>query len=199
VIVGGGAVGTRKAHALAACGAAVIVIAHEITDALGELAAGDTVTLMMTAFAPEHLDGAFLAIAATDDASVNAAVVRAARARGVLVNAAGAGGDEAGTGDFLTMATVRRGDLVVGITTGGAGPALATRLRQELEAQFGPEWAAYVALLGEIRQDAKARITDARARAEALRRLAATDGVRRKIAVGDTDGAREEALACLSR
>jgi precorrin-2 dehydrogenase/sirohydrochlorin ferrochelatase len=200
VIVGGGAVGARKARALADLGAAVTVVAPEITEDLRELAEREIVTLVMAMFVPEHLDGAFLAFAATGEAAVNAAVVRSARDRGILVNTAGAGGDETmGAGDFTTMAAVRRGDLVIGITTGGAGPALSARLRREMEAWFGPEWAPYVSLLGEVRRAAKGRIADARQRAEALRRLAEADGVRAKIAAGDADGAREEALACLSR
>jgi precorrin-2 dehydrogenase/sirohydrochlorin ferrochelatase len=199
VVVGGGPVGARKAAALAECGAGVTVIAPEVSDSLRELAGHGTVTLLMTPFSPEHLDGAFLAIAATDDPAVNAAVLRAARERGVLVNAAADASDEMGHGDFTTMATLRRGDLLVGITTGGAGPAVAARLRRELEARFGPEWAPYITLLGEMRQEAKARIGDARRRAEALRRLAEADEIRARIAAGDADGAREEAQACLSR
>jgi hypothetical protein len=68
-----------------------------------------------------------------------------------------------------------------------------------MEARFGPEWGPYVGLLGEMRRAAKGRIPNARKRAEALRRLAEADGVRAKIAAGNADGAREEALACLSR
>jgi len=199
VVVGGGPVGTRKARALIECGAAVIVVAPEVTDDLRELAARHTVTLLMTAFTPEHLDGAFLAIAATDDDTVNAAVARAARERGVLVNAAGDAGEETGYGDFTTMAVVRRGDLLIGITTGGAGPAVAARLQREMEERFGAEWGPYTALLGEMRREAKEKIADTQERTKALRRLAVADGVRARIAAGDADGAWEEARACLLR
>ena len=124
------------------------------------------------------------------------AVAAAGRARGLLVNlAAPGGGDEAG--DFVTMATVRRGDLLLALTTGGAGPAVTARLRRELEEKFGGEWGAYVALLREMREAVKKRYASPEDRAEALRRLAAADGVRAKIAAGDPDGARREALACL--
>jgi precorrin-2 dehydrogenase/sirohydrochlorin ferrochelatase len=100
--------------------------------------------------------------------------------------------------DFMTMATIRRGDLLVAVTTGGAGPSLSARLRDELDARFGPEWEPYVSLLREMRERAKGTIPDSKRRAEALRRLAANDGIRQALAAGDPDSARQEALACLS-
>jgi precorrin-2 dehydrogenase/sirohydrochlorin ferrochelatase len=94
------------------------------------------------------------------------------------------------------MATLRRGELLLAVTTGGAGPALSARLKRELEAQFGPEWAAYVSLLREVREAAYRQRADTAA--EALRRLAARDDVREKIAAGKTEAARQEAMSCLS-
>ena len=195
VVVGGGAVGGRKAAGLWEAGASVVVVAPELREAkLRELVAAGSVKYVEVPFMPTHLDHAFLAIAATDNARVNTAVAAAARARGVLLNHAA----DAEGGDFATMATVRRGDLVVALTTGGAGPALTARLRRELDGQFGPEWAAYTALLGEMRTLAQQTLPDPQARTVALRRLAEREAVRELLARGETDAARQEALDCLS-
>ena len=206
VVVGGGAVAARKAEGLLAAGAVVVVVAPGLGEKTRELGTAGRVQYVEARFAPEHLDGATLAIAATDDATVNRAVGEAARTRGILLNQAGAlpvgettaTADDSEGGDFVTMATIRRGELLVALTTGGAGPALAARLRRDFEGRFGLEWAAYVALLREMRGAAKSRLAgDAAARTTALRRLADADGVRIALQNGDAEGARREALSCL--
>jgi precorrin-2 dehydrogenase/sirohydrochlorin ferrochelatase len=180
VVVGAGPVGRRRAAALAAAGATVRVIALETTGA----------------FHPDHLDGAFLAVAATDDPAVNGAVARAARAHGVLLGLAAPGdGDE--TGDFVPLSAVRRGDLLLGVTTGGAGPALARRLTQDLAERYPPAWEAYCAVLATLRQEAKRTLPDPDRRAAALRRLAENATVREKALHGDPDGALREGRSCL--
>ena len=205
ILVGGGGVAARKAEGLLAADACVIVVAPELGEAARAMAAVGQIQHIAARFAPEHLDGAFLAVAATNDAAVNRAVAEAARARGIMLNQAGASPtgdrDDAGEseGDFVTMATVRRGDLLVALTTGGAGPALAARLRRDLDAQFGPEWAEYMTLLREMRDLAKARwMGDAPAKTAALRRLAGAEGVLAALRNGDAAEARREALSCLS-
>jgi precorrin-2 dehydrogenase / sirohydrochlorin ferrochelatase len=199
VVVGGGTVGARKVKALLEASATVVVVAPDACEEIRGLAENGAVTYFAEAFAPAHLDGAFLVIAATDLPAVNEAVARATRERGVLLNLSAPGDDaESGDfGDFATMATVRRGGLLVALTTGGAGPALTAWLARQMGEQFGTEWAEYVSLMGEMRTAAKIRITDAAARTAALRRLAAADGIREKLAAGDRTAAREEAMACL--
>ena len=180
VVVGGGPVGRRKADALRDVGADVVILSLETTGP----------------FAPEQLDGAFLAVAATDDPAVNATVAGAARERGVLLNLAAPGGD-AESGDFAAMASVRRGSLVIGVTTGGAGPALSARLRRRLQEEYGPEWTMFVALLAEARIEAKVRFPDPTERADRLRALAEREEILEKLRAGDLDGALEEAARCL--
>ena len=197
VVVGGGAVGTRKALALREAGAAVMVIAPEATETLRNAAAQGTFEYQATRFSPESLCGAFLVVAATDSAEVNVAVANAARERGVLLNFAGAA-DAEDNGDFVTMAAVRRGDLLVALTTGGAGPAITARLRETLETLFGPEWSTYLELMAQMRETAKQTISDPKTRAKRLRELAARDDIRERIAAGEISKAREEAIACLS-
>lgn len=86
------------------------------------------------------LEGAFLAFTATDSREVNAAVAREARERGVPVNVA----DNPAEGDFAVPSTLRRGRLQVSVSTGGASPTLARRVRSALEEAFGPEWSGVV-------------------------------------------------------
>jgi precorrin-2 dehydrogenase/sirohydrochlorin ferrochelatase len=199
MVVGGGTVGARKVKALLEASATVVVVAPDISAEIKELTENHSVTYLPEAFSPTHLDSTFLVVAATDSPSVNAEVARAARERGVLLNLSASGDDsESGDfGDFATMATVRRGDLLLALTTGGAGPALTARLARQFGEQFGTEWAEYVSLLSEMRMAAKKQIADTAARTAALRRLAAADGIREKLAAGDRTAAREEALACL--
>ena len=92
-----------------------------------------------------------MAFAATNRRELNAAVSREARERGIPVNVA----DEPAEGDFALPSTLRRGQLQVAVSTGGASPALARRIRQELESAFGPEWAGVVAELGRARRDGR--------------------------------------------
>ena len=95
------------------------------------------------------LEGAFLAFAATDRREVNAAVAREAREKGIPVNVA----DEPTEGDFALPSTLRRGRLQVAVSTGGASPTLARRIRRELEDAFGSEWAGIVEELSRTRRD----------------------------------------------
>jgi precorrin-2 dehydrogenase/sirohydrochlorin ferrochelatase len=195
VVIGGGIVGVRKSVALLGAGAEVTVVAPEASPALLVLANDGHVTHIAEPFAPAHLEEAFLVIAATDRSEVNLAVADAARARGVLLNLA-ADTDDAEDGDFAAMASVRRGDLVLGVTTGGAGPALTARIKQELETHYGLHWERYVALLNAMRSVAKRDIPDPEQRAKALRRLAASDTVRTCFTDGSGDPYKE-AMQCL--
>jgi precorrin-2 dehydrogenase / sirohydrochlorin ferrochelatase len=104
------------------------------------------------AYEPGDLEGADLAFAATDSREVNAAVAREARERGVRINVA----DRPSDGDFAVPSTLRRGGLQVAVSTGGASPTLARRIRNELESSFGPEWAGVVEELDALRRRGEA-------------------------------------------
>src|SRR5581483_10821850 len=95
------------------------------------------------------LDGAFLAVAATDHPDVNRAVAEAARARGVLVNVV----DDPAACDFTVPATVRRGDITIAVSTGGRSPAFARHLRQALESWLTDERCSILELAAEVRRD----------------------------------------------
>jgi precorrin-2 dehydrogenase/sirohydrochlorin ferrochelatase len=168
LVVGGGEVALRKARALADAGAHVRVVAPK-------LVAGFTEDGRFECFAARyekgHLEGARIAVAATDDEAVNRQVAEDARAAGVLVNVV----DRPELCDFIVPAQVRRGDLLIAISTGGAAPALAKRLRERLEKEFGPEYATYLAVLREVREDLKKRNIPADLRRCIFERLAEDD------------------------
>ena len=135
---------TRKASKLLRAGAEVVVVAPEVRPELLAM----NVELHDRAYEYGDLEGADLAFTATDSRGVNAAVAREARERGVRVNVA----DRPSEGDFAVPSTLRRGGLQVAVSTGGASPALARRIRDELEASFGPEWVGIVEELEAVRR-----------------------------------------------
>lgn len=147
VIVGGGAVANRKARKLLQARARVVVVAPEVAPELESVA----VEVRRRSYREGDLAGAFLAFAATDRREVNAAVALEARERGVPVNVA----DRPAEGDFALPSVLRRGPLQVAVSTGGASPTLAGRIRRELEGLFGPEWAGVVEELGRAREDGR--------------------------------------------
>ncbi len=148
VVVGAGRVAAAKAAGLLRHGAEVVVVAPNAVRGIREKARSGKLTWSRRRFSPRDVRGAFLVVAATDSAASNHAVFRACQARGVLCNAV----DDPEYCDFFYPAVVRRGPLQIAISTNGNSPALAARLRKELERRFGPEWGAFVEHIGELRQ-----------------------------------------------
>ncbi len=144
VVVGGGEVANRKARKLLQARARVVVISPEIGAELESVA----VEVHRRPYGEGDLEGAYLAFAATNSREVNAAVAREAEERGIPVNVA----DRPSDGDFAVPSTLRRGRLQVAVSTGGASPTLARRIKDELEELFGPEWAGLVEELGRSRR-----------------------------------------------
>jgi precorrin-2 dehydrogenase/sirohydrochlorin ferrochelatase len=147
LVVGGGAVGERKVLDLQEAGARVTVLSYELTPVLKELAQTGQIRYLNEDFTPDHLNDMALVMAATDDQKVNAQVSAAAQERGIWVNVA----DDPEFCTFIVPAQVRRGDLTLAISTGGASPALARKLREELQQRYGPEYRPYLALLKGVR------------------------------------------------
>src|SRR3989339_74623 len=147
LVVGGGAVGERKVADLMAAGARVTVVSRTLTPELASLADRGEIRYLSEDFTAAQVEGMALVMAATDDREVNAAVSAAAQARAIWVNVA----DDPEYCTFIVPAQVRRGDLTLAISTGGASPALASQLRQELQQHFGPEYGPYLDLLQRVR------------------------------------------------
>jgi precorrin-2 dehydrogenase / sirohydrochlorin ferrochelatase len=149
VVTGGGTEAERKARALIEAEADVTVIAADITDGLGDLVRRGESTHVARAYRRGDLAGAFLVIAADADRAVRAAVFAEAEAERVLCNAV----DDVEHCHFAVPSIVRRGELLIGISTGGRAPALAKRLRRRLAAELGWEWEALVDVVGEVRAE----------------------------------------------
>jgi precorrin-2 dehydrogenase / sirohydrochlorin ferrochelatase len=147
VVVGGGAVANRKARKLLQARAEVVAISPEVKPELESVAT----EVRRRPYREGDLEGASLVFAATNRREVNAAVTREARGRGIPVNVA----DEPSEGDFALPSVLRRGQLQLAVSTGGASPTLARRVRYELESAFGSEWAGLVEALGRARRDGR--------------------------------------------
>lgn len=148
IVVGAGEIAAAKVAGLLHHGARVIVIAPKAVRGIRENARLGKLAWRRRSFSARDVQGAFLAVAATNSAETNRAVFRACQARGVLCNAV----DDPEHCDFFYPAVVRRGPLQIAISTGGNSPALAARLRRDLDRQFGPEWTSFVKHIGKLRQ-----------------------------------------------
>jgi precorrin-2 dehydrogenase/sirohydrochlorin ferrochelatase len=168
VVVGGGNIASQKLDGLLDSGAEVHVIAPEAGAQIQELARNCRVKWTAVQFRPEHLDGALLVIAATGDPAINEQVYRAAKERGILCNAV----DEPERCDFFYPAVVRRGDLQIAISTAGKSPALAQRIRKELEEQFDASYVSWLQWLGTVRQLFFEHHVEPELRKQALHRIA---------------------------
>lgn len=190
LVVGGGKVAERRVTALQEQEAEITLVAPDATPKLQDMAASGTIKWQRENYQNGRLDGAFLVIAATSNRDVNAAVARDAQARGLLVCCA----DGYEDGNFTTPSVIRRGDLVLTVTTGGKSPTLAALLRERLSEEFGPEWEALTALLGQMRGDIQ-RLGDETARRDAVQRIIGDDAVRERLRQGDLAAAETEARA----
>ena len=147
VVVGGGNVAERKVARLLACGARVEVVGKSLTPLLALWSGEEKVVHRDADYQDSCLAGAFLVIGATDDEAVNGRIAKDARALGIPVNIV----DDPARCDFLLPSVVERGDLSIAVSTGGRSPALAKKIRKELEAVYGPEYAILLEILGELR------------------------------------------------
>lgn len=193
VVVGGGAVATARVINLAAHDARVRLVSPDTSPTLAEMVGdGRVAEHRARAYAPGDLDGAVLVIAATNDADVNRRVRDDARAVGAEVNVA----DDPDGSTAIIPALMRQGDLAVAITTGGASPVVARRLRQELEISFGPGWAGLIGLLRECRDDLKRAHPSVASRRGAVEALL-DSGVVDRIAERGPGACRDEVLVAL--
>jgi siroheme synthase-like protein len=154
LVVGGGDVGLEKVEGLLACDAGVTVIAPDACDGVRDLAAEGSIAWERRAYEPGDLDGRFLAIAATDDTDVNIAVYDEAERRAMLVNVV----DVPPLCNFILPAIVRSGPLAIAISTAGASPALAKRMKREIAETFGDPYSRLAVLLNDARGWAKATL-----------------------------------------
>jgi len=148
VVVGGGVIAESKIQSLLAAEARVVVVAPEVTESVAAWARAGQIEWQKKNFATEDLCGAFLVVAGASSPQVNHEVFRQCEAEGILCNVV----DDPEFCHFYYPAVVQRGALQIAISTEGQSPALAQRLRKELEAQFGPEYEGWLEWLGAARQ-----------------------------------------------
>lgn len=148
-VVGGGKVAARKTRGLLECGGTIRVISPELTTELKQLAADQHITWLQREYQPGDLAGSFLVIAATDDTRVQKEVFREAEENGQLVNVA----DVPELCNFILPASVKRNDLTISVSTAGKSPALASKIRQDLESIIGPEHGVLADIMGLLRQE----------------------------------------------
>jgi siroheme synthase-like protein len=192
LVVGGGSAGADKVERLLDHGALVRLVSPTLAPRLAELAASGSLEHREREYRAEDLDGCVLAIAATGAGEADAAVARDAEGRGIPVSVAGA----PELGSFVGASSVRRGDLTIAVSTGGASPGLARHLRGDLERRYGPEWGVLAELLGELRPELLVLVPGHGDRRRAIDRVMATD-VLERLAAGDRHGARRVAREAL--
>jgi len=151
IVVGGGRVAARKIASLLESGARVTVISPELETQLEELADSGAIHWLPETFEEAHLDRyshAALVFGTTDSREVNIRIHDAAVARKIPCNIA----DVPDLCTFIVPAVITQGDLIIAVSTGGSSPALARRIREDLEGRYGPEYAAMTRLMGELRK-----------------------------------------------
>ena len=147
VIVGGGQIAEGKIAALLECGAQIRMISPEVTDEVQDMADTGALRLEKREYRDGDLEGAFIAIAATDDSSLNRRIAQEAEERNVPLNVV----DVTHLCTFIAPAVVRRGEVTAAISTGGLSPALARKLREELQASPALDYADMAPMLSEVR------------------------------------------------
>jgi precorrin-2 dehydrogenase/sirohydrochlorin ferrochelatase len=178
LVVGAGKVGEPKIGGLLETGARIRVVALEASPVVREWARSGKLELELRAFSGDDLQGAFLAVVATNSRHLNELVYYEAQKRGVLCNVV----DVPDLCDFFYPAVVRRGDLQIAISTAGQSPSLAQKIRQQLEKQFGPGYAAWVAELGETRRLILASDLDKQQKLDLLHSLASREALEAALA-----------------
>ncbi len=147
VVIGGGKIAEGKVDKLLDCDAIVTVISPELTDKMRERATRNEFTYIPRVYEKGDIKGSYLALVATDDRKVNQTAADEARELGILVNTA----DDVKNCDFIAPAIVQRGDLTIAISTAGRSPAMARRVREELQELFTDEYANLLTVLAEAR------------------------------------------------
>jgi precorrin-2 dehydrogenase/sirohydrochlorin ferrochelatase len=178
LVVGAGRIGEPKIGGLLETGARIRVISLNASPTVREWARAGKLELELRAFTAADLDGAFLAIVATNSRTLNERVYHEAQKRDVVCNVV----DVPDLCDFFYPAVVRRGDLQIAVSTAGQSPSLAQKIRQQLEKQFGPGYTAWVAELGETRRLVLASELDKERKLDLLHSLASREALNAAVA-----------------
>jgi siroheme synthase-like protein len=192
VVVGGGMVAQRKVTTLLDYGARVIVISPRVTKRLSTYARAGTIRYLARRFRPTHLRGAWLVYAATDDQEINRLVYQTATRLRIFTNVV----DHKPMCSFIAPAIFKRGPLTVAISTGGASPSLAKKVRDDLEQTIGADYAPMLRLLANLRGIAKRKLPRYQDRKRYFDRLV-RGRVFALVRAGKRHEAQQEAVALL--
>jgi precorrin-2 dehydrogenase/sirohydrochlorin ferrochelatase len=148
VIIGGGAVAERKAERMIECNAQVVVVSRSLTPVLEDRKKTNTIEHIDADYEKKTLRGAFMVIGATDRDDVNAQVSQDALSLGILVNIV----DDPDRCNFILPSLVQQGDLSIAVSTGGKSPALARKIKEDLQQLYGPEYESLLTIMGSLRK-----------------------------------------------
>jgi precorrin-2 dehydrogenase/sirohydrochlorin ferrochelatase len=190
LVVGAGRVGEPKIRGLLPTGAKIRVVAREASQAVREWGRNGDIVLETRSFVPSDLDNVVLVVVATSSRDLNELVFLEAQSRRILCNVV----DVPEQCDFYYPAVVQRGDLQIAISTSGQSPSLAQRIRQQLERQFGPGYAHWVAALGETRRKILASDLNPKRKRDLLQSLASTEAFEALIAAESKTNGRSSAI-----
>ena len=160
VVIGGGKVAERKATSLVRAKALVTVVSLELTESLQQMAEKKKIHYINACFKERHLDGAFLVIGAVNNPKINHHIFKAAAKKNKLVNTV----DSPDECNFIVPSIIKQGDLMISISTGGKSPALAKKVRKQLENQFGKAYKDFLSFMGKLRQRIIAQFPDTKYR-----------------------------------
>jgi precorrin-2 dehydrogenase/sirohydrochlorin ferrochelatase len=192
LVIGGGKVAERKVRSLITCEAEITLVSPEVTTGLKDLIEKKKLLYLQKKYQESDLDQAFLVIAATDQSEVNRQIYRDALRRNLLVNVV----DSPECCNFIIPAFVKRGDLLLSVSTGGKSPALAGKIRKKWEGEFGEEYQLFLEVLGELREKIQGHIQDPLLRKKLIHQILDSD-LLDLLRQGDFESARERKLALL--
>lgn len=194
LVVGGGKVAERKVQSLLECGADVHVVSPELTPVLQELAREGKITYVKRGYATTDLEGAFLVIGSTNDERVNKRIADDCFERNMPVNIV----DDPPKCNFIVPAVVRQGSLSISISTDGKSPVLARKIRERFEEEFGPEYASFLELMGDLRKKIIATVPEESERRQIFEELAEC-GILELLKEGKDEDAKERINHVLDR
>lgn len=171
VIVGGGAVAQRKVKSLLKCKAKVTVIGPSLTNQLAILKKKKKIIHINKKYNPSYLKGAFLAIGATDSRVVDISLNKLSQKNNLLLNIV----DSPIYGNFIVPAVIKRGPLTISVSTSGVSPALAKKIRIDLEKHFSPKYKKLLNLMAQVRPSIIKEVKDIKKRRKIFKKLANLD------------------------
>jgi precorrin-2 dehydrogenase/sirohydrochlorin ferrochelatase len=193
IIIGGGAIATRRMRALLKEKAQVSIVSPEVTPVIEEASKTSHVHWIQERYNETCMDGAFLVIAATNHSDLNRRIMQDAKRRGILCNDV----SDAEEGDVIFPGYIQKNDLIISVSTQGASPSLAKEILHQMDSVYGEEYGALMTILRDVRNEIKLKIPDPKERKKTLNRLAKEDVLLEMIRKGRVEEARQTAFSCI--